>query len=94
MAFKQRVKELIEICGKKLSGSRYDKFWVETILKKHNTVDKINLILDALNAIDDSLPTHEKIQAFEIEFGLLSQTEEELANKVRKEALEKEELKK
>jgi len=86
IAFKQRVKDLIELCGTKLPGTRYDKFWVETILKKHNTVDKINLIIDALNAIDSSLPANEKIQAFEIGFGLLNQTEAEAAERARKEA--------
>lgn len=42
IAYKQRVKDLIELCQAKLPGTRYDKFWVESQIKKYNTVDKIN----------------------------------------------------
>lgn len=87
IAYKQRVKDLIELCQAKLPGTRYDKFWVESQIKKYNTVEKINQIVDTLNAVDASLPVNEFIPAFEAGFALINQTAEEAAEKLRKEAL-------
>jgi len=86
IAYKQRVKDLIELCQAKLPGTRYDKFWVESLLKKYNTVEKMNSIVDALNAVDPNLPPAEFLTVFEGAFALINQTEAEKAERARKEA--------
>lgn len=49
MNFKSRVKELIELCEAKLPGTNYDKFWVESIIKRFSTVEKLQPINDCLS---------------------------------------------
>lgn len=48
MNFKAKVKELIELCESKLPGTKYDKFWVESIIKRFSTVEKLQPINDNL----------------------------------------------
>lgn len=94
IAFKSRVKELIELLKVKLPETRYDRFWVETIVKKHNTIDKINLIIEVLEKINEKTFPERNTKEFEAGFGELNQTEAERAEKLRLETLMKEEQKK
>lgn len=48
IAYRTKVKELVELCKEKLSGTKYDKFWVESILKRYATIQKLNPIVDYL----------------------------------------------
>jgi hypothetical protein len=36
---------LIELLKVKLAGTRYDRFWVETILKKFKTIERIEEVI-------------------------------------------------
>lgn len=47
--FKSKVKELIELCEAKLPGTKYDRFWVESIIKRFSTVEKLQPINDYLS---------------------------------------------
>lgn len=69
-----------------MPGTRYDKFWVQSLLKNYNTFEKINTILDALNAIDHNLPPTEFLTTFEAAFALINQTEADKAERARKDA--------
>lgn len=46
--FRSKVKELIELCKIKMTGTTFDKFWVEAIQKRFNTIEKISPIADFL----------------------------------------------
>lgn len=38
------MRELIELCETKLLGTNYDKFWVQSIIKRFSTVEKLQPI--------------------------------------------------
>lgn len=42
--YRCKVKELTELCKIKMAGTTYDKFWVESIQKRFNTVEKLSPI--------------------------------------------------
>lgn len=46
--YRTQVKMLIELCKIKMSGTTYDKFWVESVQKRENTTEKISPIVEAL----------------------------------------------
>lgn len=46
--YRAKVKELTELCKIKLSGTKYDKFWVESIQKRFSTIEKLTPIADFL----------------------------------------------
>lgn len=46
--FRTQVKILIELCKIKMSGTTYDKFWVESIQKRLTTIEKIQPVVDSL----------------------------------------------
>lgn len=48
IAFRNKIKELVELCKVKLAGTKYDKFWVESIMKRFGSVEKIQPIIDNL----------------------------------------------
>lgn len=48
LEFKGKIKELLELCKTKLAGSKYDKFWVESIMKRFNTSEKVAPIIEYL----------------------------------------------
>lgn len=50
--YKQKVKELIELCQTKLPGTTYDKFWVESIIKRFSTLETLSPICDYLAKCD------------------------------------------
>ena len=68
--FKQKVKELIELCQFKLPGTTYDKFWVESILKRFSTLETLSPIFDFLTNCDSKSDFDEYMQDL-----LLSQEE-------------------
>ena len=35
LAYKAKVKQLLELCSDKLKGTKYDRFWVESITKRY-----------------------------------------------------------
>jgi hypothetical protein len=39
------------MCEETLKGSSYDKFWVESMQKKLNTIDKVELLIASLEKI-------------------------------------------
>ena len=41
LAYKAKQKELTDLCTLKLKGTKYDRFWVESILKRFNTTEKL-----------------------------------------------------
>jgi phage pi2 protein 07 len=67
---------------------------VQTQIKKFNTADKLNQITEILVSLDASLPLAALQQQFEVGFARLNQTEEEIAERLRQEALQSEESKK
>jgi hypothetical protein len=84
--FKVKVKELIELCQAKLPGTRYDKFWVQTLIKKYNTSDKLAQVTDLLASIDTSLPADQFLGVFELGFNRMNASEEEAAERARQDA--------
>lgn len=87
--FKAKVKDLIELCQAKLPGTRYDKFWVQTIIKKYNTTEKLSQVYDLMSATDT-----DDLQSFEAAFNNLNASESEAAERARLEAqLQEEEAK-
>lgn len=53
LKYKATVKELIELCNEKLAGTKYDKFWVESIIKRYNTTEKVESLIAQLKACPD-----------------------------------------
>lgn len=45
-----KIKELIELLKVKLPGTKYDRFWVESIIKRFSTIEKISPIFEALES--------------------------------------------
>jgi hypothetical protein len=58
-----------------LEGTRYDRFWVESIGKKYNTIEKIDSIVDVIK----ELPAEDTVAEFEKAWETLNQTEAEKA---------------
>lgn len=54
IAFKSKVKELIELCETKLAGTNYDKYWVQSVIKRFSTVEKLQPICDFLEKNDST----------------------------------------
>ena len=53
IAYKLKVKELTELCEEKMKGTKFDKYWVESIMRRCANVEKLQPIVDALtNALD------------------------------------------
>ena len=52
LAFKAKAKELLELCNQKLQGTNYDRFWIESLVKKMNTIEKLQPFVDFLNSND------------------------------------------
>jgi len=48
IVYRTQVKLLIELCKIKMSGTTFDKFWVESVQKLQNTFEKISPIVNAL----------------------------------------------
>lgn len=48
ITYKQKVKELIELCQSKLPNTTYDKFWVESIIKRFSTSETLSPICEFL----------------------------------------------
>lgn len=48
IVYRTQIKMLIELCKIKMSGTTFDKFWVESVQKLHNTFEKISPIVEAL----------------------------------------------
>lgn len=48
--YRCKVKELTELCKIKMAGTTYDKFWVESIQKRFNTLEKISPIADFMES--------------------------------------------
>ena len=56
IVYRMKVKELTELCKIKMAGTTFDKFWVESIVKRFSTIDKIAPIcafLEASESQDD-----------------------------------------
>lgn len=52
IGYKQKVKDLIELCQVKLPGTTYDKFWVESIIKRYSTSETLQPILTFLETCE------------------------------------------
>jgi hypothetical protein len=52
IVYRMKVKELTELCKIKMAGTTYDKFWVESIVKRFSTIDKITPICIFLEAAE------------------------------------------
>ena len=52
IGYKQKVKDLIELCQVKLPGTTYDKFWVESIIKRYSSTETIQPILNFLQTCE------------------------------------------
>lgn len=48
LAYKAKCKELTDLCEEKMKGTKYDKYWVESLQRRFSTVDKLQPIIDAL----------------------------------------------
>lgn len=46
------MKELIDLCEQKLAGTKYDKFWVQSIIKRYNTTEKVQVLVDFLSTCE------------------------------------------
>jgi hypothetical protein len=44
--YRCKAKELTELCKIKMAGTTFDKFWVESIQKRFNTLEKLSPIAD------------------------------------------------
>ena len=42
------------MCQETLAGSKYDRFWVESMEKRLNTLEKVNELMEVLQKIRDS----------------------------------------
>lgn len=96
IAFKQRVKDLIELLKVKLTGTRYDRFWVEAILKKFRTIERIEEVIQAVIKLESN-SQEEAVKEFEAALIILNETEAEAAERVKQQAIQammKEEQKK
>ncbi len=51
--YRSKCKELTELCKIKMQGTTYDKFWVESIQKRFNTLEKLSPISDFLENCDN-----------------------------------------
>lgn len=52
LQYKAKVKELIDLCEQKLAGTKYDKFWVQSIIKRYNTTEKVQVLVDYLSTCE------------------------------------------
>ena len=46
--YRSKCKELTELCKIKMTGTTYDRFWVESIQKRMNTIEKLAPIAEYL----------------------------------------------
>ena len=53
IAYKNSIKALTTLCQENLQGSRYDKFWVESISEKLRTKEKAEEVIAILQKIID-----------------------------------------
>ena len=48
IAYKAKTKELVEICQRKMPGTKFDRFWIESLKNKLNTSEKLQPMVDFL----------------------------------------------
>jgi len=49
--YRETVKALIAMCVEKMPGSRYDKFFVDELVKKYPVQDKLDQLIEEIKAI-------------------------------------------
>lgn len=76
----------MELCKTKLAGSKFDKFWVESIMKRFNTTEKVAPIIEYLQTCDSA----EKFNEFITD--LMMSQEERVKMQLEKEKEETKEL--
>ena len=64
------------MCEETLKGSSYDKFWVESMQKKLNTIDKVERLIASLEKIK-STKKGDKVEMFKKDLDQLFETEKE-----------------
>lgn len=64
------------MCEETLKGSSYDKFWVESMQKKLNTIDKVELLIASLEKIKKT-KKGDKVEMFKKDLDKLFETEKE-----------------
>ena len=52
--YRNKVKELIELCASKLQGTKFDKFWVQSITKRYTMIEKIAPICEYLQTCESA----------------------------------------
>ena len=63
IAYKHSLKALGALCQETLPGSKYDRFWVESMEKKLGTIEKVNELMEALKQLGEG-DVEDKPQAF------------------------------
>lgn len=81
IALKAKTKELVEICQLKMPGSKFDRFWLESLKTKLNTSEKLQPFIDFLQITNDDVNV--KFKAFSDD--LLMSEDERLKQKLIKE---------
>ena len=62
IAYKAKTKELVEICQRKMPGTKFDRFWIESLKNKLNTSEKLQPMIDFLLITEDDVTI--KFKAF------------------------------
>ena len=62
---------MIELLKVKLNGTRYDRFWVEAILKKFRTIERIEEVIQAVKKLESNCQ-EEAVKEFEAAFIILN----------------------
>ena len=87
------MKSLAEQCEETLKGSSYDKFWVESMQKKLNTIEKVETLLASLEKIK-SVKKGDKVEMFKTDVENLLDVEKAKQEKESIRKAEEEEKKK
>ena len=55
IAYKKSIKQLVELCTAKMPKSKFDRFWVESIQRQVNNVEKVMPIIEHLEMLVDDV---------------------------------------
>ena len=87
------MKSLAELCEETLKGSSYDKFWVESMQKKLNTIEKVEKLIASLEKIK-SVKKGDKVEMFKTDVEMLLDLEKAKQEQESNKKAEEEEKKK